>query len=45
MEDNIRMDLSEIVINTRNWVYSAQDGDYWRPAEDVRKIKGLQERI
>ena len=30
MEDNIRMDLKEISINTRNWVDSAQDKDYWR---------------
>ena len=29
-EDNIRMDLKEIDINTRNWVGSAQDRDYWR---------------
>ena len=29
-EDNIRMDLEEISINTRNWVDSAQDRDYWR---------------
>ena len=29
-EDSIRMDLKEIVINTRNWVHSAQDRDYWR---------------
>jgi hypothetical protein len=29
-EDNIRMDLKEIGINTRNWVNSAQDRDYWR---------------
>ena len=29
-EDNIRMDLKEICINTRNWVDSAQDRDYWR---------------
>ena len=29
-EDNIRMDLKEIGINTRNWVGSAQDRDYWR---------------
>ena len=29
-EDNIRMYLKEIGINTRNWVYSAQDRDYWR---------------
>ena len=28
-EDNIRMDLKEIG-NTRNWVDSAQDMDYWR---------------
>ena len=28
-EDNIRMDLEEIGINTRNWVDSAQDRDYW----------------
>ena len=29
-EDNIKMDLKEIVINTRNWIDSAQDRDYWR---------------
>ena len=29
-EDNIRMDLKEIGINTRNWVDSAQDRDFWR---------------
>ena len=29
-EDNIRMDLEEIGINTGNWVDSAQDTDYWR---------------
>ena len=29
-EDNIRMDLKEIGINTKNWVNSAQDRDYWR---------------
>ena len=27
-ENNIRMDLKEIGINTRNWVDSAQDRDY-----------------
>ena len=27
-EDNIRMDLKVIGINTRNWVDSAQDRDY-----------------
>ena len=29
-EDNIRMDLEEICISTRNWVDSVQDRDYWR---------------
>ena len=29
-EDNIRVDLEEIGINTGNWVDSAQDRDYWR---------------
>ena len=29
-EDNIRMYLKEICINTRNWVCSAQVRDYWR---------------
>ena len=28
-EDNIRMDLKEIGLNTRNWIDSAQDRDYW----------------
>ena len=28
-EDNIRADLNEIGINTRNWVDSAQDRDHW----------------
>ena len=27
-EDNIRMDLTEIGINTKNWVDLAQDRDY-----------------
>ena len=29
-EDNIRMDLKEMGINSRNWVDSARDRDYWR---------------
>ena len=29
-EDNIRMDLKEISVNTRNWNDSAQDRDYCR---------------
>ena len=28
-EDNIRMDLEEIGVNTRTWVSSAQVSDYW----------------
>jgi hypothetical protein len=28
-EDNIRMGLKEIGINTRNWVDSTQDRNYW----------------
>ena len=30
MGGNIRMDLEEIDLNTRNWVDSVQDRDYWR---------------
>ena len=29
-EDNIRTDLKEIGIYTRNWVDLAQDRDFWR---------------
>ena len=29
-KDNIRVDLKEIGIHTRNWVDSGQDRDYWR---------------
>ena len=28
-EDNIKTDLKEMGINTRNWVDSAQNRDYW----------------
>ena len=28
--DDIRMDLKETSVNSRNWVYSAQDKDYCR---------------
>ena len=34
-EDNIRMDLKEIAINTRNWVDLAQDRNYWRVLVNV----------
>jgi hypothetical protein len=29
-EDNIRIDIKQIGINTRNWVDAAEDRDYWR---------------
>ena len=29
-EDNIKIDLKEIGISSRNWVDSAHDRDYWR---------------
>ena len=29
-EENIRIDLKEISVYTRNWVDVAQDRDYWR---------------
>ena len=29
-EDNIRMNIKDIGVNTRNWVDSAQDRDDWR---------------
>ena len=28
--DNIRMGLEEIGFKARNWVYSAQDRNYWK---------------
>ena len=34
-EDNFRMDLNEIGINTRNWGDSAQDRYYWTSLVNV----------
>ena len=34
-EDTIRMDLKDRSINTRNWVHSIQDRDYWRTLVNV----------
>ena len=34
-ENNIRMGLKEIGVNTKNWVDSAQDRDYWRTLVNV----------
>ena len=33
------MDLKEIGINTRNWVDSAQDRDYWRTLMDKLNLQ------
>ena len=35
-EDIIRMDLKEIGINTRNWIFSTQDRDYWKALVNLR---------
>ena len=34
-EDNIRMELEGIGINTSNWVDSTQDRNYWRALVNV----------
>ena len=34
-EDNIRIDLKEIGINTRNWVDSTENRDHWRTLVNV----------
>ena len=39
-EDNINMDLEEMGINTRNWIDSTQDKDYWRAL--VNTVLNLQ---
>ena len=35
--DNIRMYLKELGVNTRNWVNSPQDTDYWRDLVNVEE--------
>ena len=35
LEDNIRMDLEEIGINTNSWVDLAKGKDYWRALVDA----------
>ena len=40
-EDNIRIYLEEIGISGRNWVYSAQDRNYWR----AHVISALNHRV
>ena len=36
-EDNVRMYLKEIAVNTRNSIDSAQDKDFWRVLVNTRK--------
>ena len=35
-EENIKMNLKEVGINTRNWVDSNSDRDYWRALMNSR---------
>ena len=37
-EDNIRIELKEIGVSTRNWVDSAHNRDYWRALENAALI-------
>ena len=37
-EDNIRMNLKEMGINTKDWVDSAQDRDYWKAFVNAKFI-------
>ena len=34
-DDNIKIDIKEIGVNSRNWVDSAQDRNYWRALVNV----------
>ena len=38
-EDNIRMDLKEVGINTGNWVNLARDRDYWRALVNALNLR------
>ena len=37
------MNFKEIGVNTRNWVDSVQDRDYWRALVDVTSDYGVHE--
>jgi hypothetical protein len=40
-DDNIKMCIKGIVINTKHWVDSAQDSDYWRALVNTAlKLRG-----
>ena len=36
------MNLKEIGVNTRNWIYSAHDGEYWRAPVNTAFIPWVQ---
>ena len=38
-EDNIRMNLKEVGFNTKKWVDSAQDRDYWRALVNALNLR------
>ena len=40
-EDNIRTDLKEKGINSRNWIDSVQDSDYWRALVNAALTPGF----
>ena len=41
-ENNIRMDLKEIGINTRNWVDSVPDRNYWTALVNLKFPKSIK---
>ena len=40
-QGNLRMDLKEIFIHTRNWVDLTQDRDYWRALLNAALVVGI----
>ena len=44
-EDDIRKDLIEIGINTRNWVDSAQNRDNWRAQRGIEPLGSVRHGI
>jgi hypothetical protein len=44
-EDHIRIYLKEIGINTRNWVDSTQDRDYWKALVNAALILRISEAM
>ena len=44
-EDDIRMDLKKIGINTRNWVNLAQDRYYWKALVNAVLVPSAMESV